>query len=241
MSPVQHTEEFHARRNRRLVGWGLLAGGVFFFVGGSMHPSDDPPGLSLKEHLELLFSDPAWYPSHALMLIGMTFIAASLVGVVRADLLAPVRRARSVGVMAAVAGVLAALGALLHLVVASEADRLAAGESTPLTNLHVVVETLTVPPFGLSLAALAVVGAMSRTVGNRGTAVLGVIGGTAYALAAGTLLFTDALNFLFPLAGAIGLWAIAAGLVLVRRSRTERGSEHRGADSPRPVASGASR
>ena len=220
MSTMQHTKEsVRTRRISPLVAWGLLGGGAFFFVGGSMHPGEDPPGLSVKEHLHLLFRDPAWYPSHALLLVGMVLIAAALVALVRGGALASVPRGQRVGAIAAVAAVLAALDMLLHLVVASEASSIAAGEATPLTDVHVIAETLTVPAFGFSIAVLGVIGAMTRTIGNRLIAVLAVVGGVTYGLAGGTFLFTDRLNVLFPGGAAIGLWAIAAGIWLLVRSR----------------------
>jgi hypothetical protein len=220
MSTMQHTEEsIGARRITPLVAWGLLSGGAFFFVGGSMHPGEDPPGLSLKEHLHLLFQDPDWYPSHALLLVGMVLIAASLVALVRGGTLASVPRAQRVGAIAAVAAVLGALDMLLHLVVASEASSIAAGEGTPLTDVHVVAESLTVPAFGFSIAALGVIGALTRTIGNRLTAVLAVVGGVTYGLAGATFAFTDRLSFLFPGGGVIGLWAIATGIGLLVRPR----------------------
>ena len=136
-------------------------------------------------------------------------------------------RAHKIAGVAAVAAVLASLDMVLHLVVATEADRIEAGLSTPLTDVHVIAETITVPLFGLSIAALAVVGAQTRTLGNALTAVLGVIGGVSYALAGATFLFTDALNFLFPMSSGIALWAIGVGVGLLLRSRaavTARGA-----------------
>lgn len=124
-----------------------------------MHPGEDPPGISLQEHLRLMFVDPAWYPSHALLLAGMVLVAASLVVLVRGDTLAAAPRTQLVGIVAAVTAVLATFGTLLHLVAATEADRIAAGQATPITNVQVVAETLTVPAFGFSIAALAVIGA----------------------------------------------------------------------------------
>ncbi len=220
MSTMQETEsKVHARRSGRAsprIGLMLLAGGVAFFIGGSMHPGDDPPGLSLKEHLHLLYTDPAWYPSHAVLLVGMVLMAAALVALVRNRTLDP--RVQKVGAVAAGAAVLGALGMLLHLVEASEADRIAGHQTTPITDVQLVVESFTVPAFGFAIAALALVGASTRTLGNRVVAVLAVVGGIGYGLAGGTLLFTDALNFLFPAAGGIGLWAIAAGIGLLRRA-----------------------
>ncbi len=87
MSSMQETQtKVNARRSGRAnpsIALALLAGGVAFFIGGSMHPGDDPPGLSLKEHLHLLYTDPAWYPSHAVLLVGMVLMAAALVALVR--------------------------------------------------------------------------------------------------------------------------------------------------------------
>jgi hypothetical protein len=221
MSTMQETEsKVHARRSGRAnprIALALLAGGVAFFIGGSMHPGDDPPGLTLKEHLHLLYTDPAWYPSHAVLLVGMVLMAAALVALVRKGTLTD-PRVQKVGAVAAGAAVLGALGMLLHLVEASEADRIAGHQTTPITDVQLVVESFTVPAFGFAIAALALVGASTRTLGNRVVAVLAVVGGIGYGLAGGTLLFTDALNFLFPAAGGIGLWAIAAGIGLLRRA-----------------------
>lgn len=69
------------------------------------------------------------------------------------------------------------------------------------------------------MAWFAVVGAATRTVGNVVTAVPGVVGGVAYALAGATILITDALDGLFPLAAGIAVWAAAAGVGLLLRRR----------------------
>lgn len=210
-------------RTSPLVAWGLVSGGVLFFVGGAMHPTEDPPGVTRHEVLRLMFVDPAWYPAHSLILVGSVLIAASLVTLVRDRTLAGVPRARKAASIAAVGAVLGAVGALVHLLAALDADRIAANVATPFTNLMGPVETLTVPAFGFSIAALAVVGALTRTLGNRVTAALCVVGGVGYGIAGGSILFTDRLDFLFPAAGAIGLWTVAAGIgSLVRRGRRGR-------------------
>lgn len=222
MSTMQDTErKVHARRSGRAsprVGLVLLAGGAAFFIGGSMHPGDDPPGLTLKEHLHLLYTDPAWFPAHSVLLVGMVLMAAALVALVRNGTFAD-PRVQKIGTVAAGAAVLGASAMLLHLVEGFEADRIAAGQATPITDVQLVVESFTVPAFGFAIAALALIGASTRTIGNRVVAVLAVVGGIGYGLAGGTLLFTDALNFLFPAAGGIGLWAVAAGIGLLRRAR----------------------
>src|SRR5690349_9899956 len=35
------------------AGRGLAVGGALFFLGGMLHPHEDPPGVSLKEHLHV--------------------------------------------------------------------------------------------------------------------------------------------------------------------------------------------
>ena len=202
-----------------LVGGGLVAGGAFFLAGGPMHPDQDPPDVSLHEHLRLMYEDPAWWSSHAVLLVGMVLIAAALVGLVRGRSLAALPRVHTVALAAAVAASAAAVDMLLHLVSAVDADRIAAGQPTPLTDVQVVVETVTVPAFGFTIAALAVVGAATRMLGNRVVAVAGVLGGVGYGLAGATFLFSDQLDALFPAATGIALWALAAGAGLLLRHR----------------------
>jgi hypothetical protein len=122
-------------------------------------------------------------------------------------------------VVAAATSVAAAGGMLLHLIAAVDADRIAAGEGTPITDVHVVVETITVPAFGFSMAALAVIGALTRTLGNRVTAIFGVVGGVGFGLAGATFLFTDTLDGLFPAASGIAVWALAAGIGMLLHRR----------------------
>lgn len=143
-------------------------------------------------------------------------MAGALVALVRNGTLTD-SRVQKVGAVAAGTAVLRALGMFLHLVEASEADRIASHQTTPITDVQLVVESFTVPAFGFAIAALALVEPSTRTLGNRLVAVLAVVGGIGYGLSGGTLLFTDAFNFLFPAAGGIGLWAVA-GIGLLRRA-----------------------
>jgi len=223
MSSVAKTEQrIRTPRTSPLVAWGLLAGGAFFFLGGSLHPKQDPPDVTLKEHLHIMFEDPMWYPAHVITLVGMALIAASLVLLVRGRSLAGVPRAHAAAVVAAVASAAAALGMVLHLAAALESDRIAAHESTALVDVNLIVETITVPFFGFSIATLAVVGAMTRTLGGWVAAPFGVIGGVGFGLAGGTFLLTDKLDPLFPLAAGIALWAMAAGIGLLLHARASR-------------------
>jgi hypothetical protein len=201
------------------TGWVLAAGGALFFVGGMLHPKDDPPGLTLKELLRLMYDDPAWYPAHVFLLAGTALIAEALAALARRRSLADVPAAQAAVTVAAAAAVLAATGMVLHLAAATDADRIAAHQSTPLTDVHIVVETITVPLFGLAIAVLAVIGATTGTLGNWLTALFGVVGGGAYALAGATAAFTDALDPLFPFASVIAFWATGTGVWVLRRGR----------------------
>jgi len=200
-----------------LAGWSLVIGGVLFFLGGFLHPHEDPPDATLKEHMRVMFDDPAWYPAHAALVIGTSLIAVALVALVRGGTLRSAPHVHTAAVVAAVAACLTAPAMLIHLVAATEADKIASHQSTPIIDTQVVAETITSPLFGLSIAALGVIGAATRTLGNWLAAAFAVVGGVAYALAGGTFLLTEALDLLFPLAGAIALWAIITGIGLLRQ------------------------
>jgi hypothetical protein len=182
-----------------------------------MHPEEDPPDVTLKEHLRVMYEDGNWYPSHTLQLIGVVLVAVALVALVRSGALAHARNAQRAGVVAAVGAVGWAFGSFLHLIAATEADRIAADRSTPLTDALIVVETITVPVFCVGIVLLAVVGLRTALVGNRTAAACAIVGGVAYAVAGATFVFTDALDPLFPLASLIGVWAVVTGASMLRR------------------------
>jgi hypothetical protein len=225
MTVTSKTDDLaRTRHSHHLIGWGLLAGGAFYFVGGGMHPKEDPPGVSLKEHMRIMFEDPAWYPAHAILLVGMALIAWGLVALVRSRTLAVVPLAKRATQVAALATVAAAVGTALHLATALDHDRIVAHESTPLVDVNNIVETITAPAFGFAIAALAVIGAMTRTLGGWISAPFAVIGGVGFGLAAATFLITDALDPLFPLAAGIAVWVIVVGLKLLRSRVTSPGT-----------------
>lgn len=197
------------------AGWSLMAGGALWLVAGGMHPKEDPPDVTLKEHLRIMYENDAWYPSHALLFLGIGLIALALVLVVRSRALqAPVHRA-AVGAAGATGA--ATVAVLIHLLMAVDADRIAAGEATPITDVQIVLEAVTAPAAGVAIAVVALLGGATRTFGNRFAAAAGILGGLAYALAGGTFWFTDALDPLFPLAGLIGVWAAVTGASTLHR------------------------
>jgi hypothetical protein len=75
--------------------------------------------------------------------------------------------------------------------------------------------------WGLVIAALAVTGGMTRTLGNKIVLPLGLVGGLAFALATATIAYIDTFDPLFPVAGLAGVWLVATGVVgLTRKPST---------------------
>jgi len=199
------------------AGWLLPIGGLLFFAGGMLHPNEDRPGARMAQKLLVMYVDPTWYPAHTLMLVGVACMATALVVLVRRRSLAVNFTAHKTAAVAAVAATMAVPATLLHLIAATDADRINDHLSTPPSDFLLIVETITAPGFGFSIAALALVGAVTRTLGSRVAAVFGVVGGIGYGLAGGTAIFTDLFDPLFPTAIGIAVWAIIAGIGWMRR------------------------
>ena len=194
----------------------LVLGGLAFFAGGAMHPGDSGTGSKVAQLHEMLV-DNKWYPSHTLLLAAMVAFAAAIRRIRR--------RGHLDGAMAAVTrvvaviAVIAAVGMTLHLLSALGADAIADGHKTFAYRLQALNETVADASWGLGIAALAVAGGLGRTLGNPVTLALGLVGGLAFAVASGTIAYTDRFDGLFPLASLIGIWGVVVGLMmLVRRA-----------------------
>ncbi|SDU75333.1 hypothetical protein [Jiangella alkaliphila] len=193
----------------------LVAGGVLFVAGGATHPSDSGQGSKVHQLHEMLV-DPMWYPSHLLMLLALAGFAAGILRLRRSRHRAfGPAMARLVTVVAVVACV-ATVAMLFHLLAALDADALADGDQSFVSRLQTVNETVADASWGLAIAALALAGGLTRTVGNRYTLPLGLVGGLAFALASATIAFTDRFDPLFPVSALAGLWAVAVGLLDLR-------------------------
>lgn len=198
------------------TGFGLLlAGGVAFFAGGPLHPGGSDEGDRTAQ-LHSMLVDPAWYPAHLVALLGFACVAAGLLALGRDPVLRD-RLGRLLPVSAAVA-VVAVLGAVIHLFAATQAAEVEHGHMTPLVAAFMGVETIVNPVWGLTIAALALVGGRTRALGNRIVLALGLVGGLAFAVATATIAFVDTFDPLFPVAGLAGVWLVATGVVgLTRR------------------------
>lgn len=194
----------------------LAVGGLAFFVSGPLHPQGSDHG-DKTEQLHSMLVDSMWYPAHAIGLLGFACIAAALVALRRQpELRGRLGKALTVATVLALVGT---VGAMIHLLAGTQAAGLEDGGMTPLAGLFMGVETLVNPLWGLSLAALAATGGATRALGGRVVAALGVVGGVAFALATATIAFTDLLDPLFPVAGLLGLWAVAVGVIGALRRR----------------------
>ncbi|MEV4297051.1 hypothetical protein [Microbispora rosea] len=200
-------------RLNRVSGICLVLGGITFIAGGATHPGDSGEGDKVQQLHDMLVQ-PSWYPSHALLLLSMGLFTAGIFAISRRDLGKSMAAATKV---AAAIGALATVGMAAHLFAALEADSLAAGQPTTISTMQTWNETIVDTLWALSIVVLAVAGGLTRTVGNRVTLPLGLVGGLAYALASATIAFTDRFDPLFPVGSLIGIWAAAAGVVAMTR------------------------
>ncbi len=204
----------HVSRLDRVAGAFLLLGGVAFFAGGATHPGDTGDGSKISQLHEMLV-DSMWYPSHALLLAAMACFATAILAIrLWGGLDAGTAKVTNV---VSVIAVIATLGMTLHLLAATEAAAIADGDKTFFYHLHTWNETIVDPLWGLGIAALAVAGGRTRTLGNPITLVLGLVGGLAFALASATIAFTDRFDALFPFASLLGIWGVVVGLMVLLR------------------------
>ncbi|WGX99847.1 hypothetical protein QI633_15010 [Nocardioides sp. QY071] len=198
----------HTTRPPHALAFPLLAvGGLAFIAGGMLHPGDSGSGTKTEQLHEMLVQS-SWYPAHALLLLATVGFAAGALAL----------RHGATGVVgatariASVVGVVAVLGMAIHLLEALNADALADGRTNLFAQLQVVNETVVDSAWGLAFAALAVVGGVTRSIGNPVTAALGAVGGGAFTLASATIAFTDTFDPLFPVSALLGTWAIWIGV-----------------------------
>jgi hypothetical protein len=212
------TERHPATRGRPargiVTGLSLALGGLAFIAGGATHPSDNGQGNKVVQLHDMLV-DGAWYPAHGLLLASMVLFAAGIVGL-RGRAHPDSATARTLRVVAVVA-VVGVVGMTVHLFEAVNADSLADGQANVYSVLQTLNEILVDATWGLALAALAVVGGITGTLGNRVTLVLGLVGGGCFTLASATIPFTDRFDAVFPVASLLGLWAVVVGVIELRR------------------------
>ena len=200
----------------RIAAVGLAGAGLLLGLGGVLHPRVDS-SADFEQGLAGMFESAAWVGSHGLTLAGFLLAAVALAVLVR-NLEHP--RLRVLGWAAAAGAAVGAVESVPHLLAGSEADALLAGESTPLTDLHTVLQAIATPAVGLSVAALAVACARSRALGSgRIAAAVALVGGVAFALAGPAIAITEnsALSPLFAGSAGLSIWFVVSGVATARR------------------------
>jgi hypothetical protein len=193
----------------------LIAGGIAFFASGPLHPTGSDEGDKTAQ-LHSMLVESMWYPAHLIGLLGFACVAAGLLAL-RCDAVIRDRLGRLLTISAAVA-VLTTVGAVIHLFAATQGAEIEDGGTTPLVVAFMGVETVLNPAWGLVIAALAVVGGATHSLGNKIVLPLGLLGGLSFAAATATIAYVDTFDPLFPVAGLAGVWLVATGVVgLARR------------------------
>lgn len=215
--PAESLARDHRDDGARGARPALLIGAVAFFAGGITHPTDSGAGNKVQQLHEMLV-DPRWYPSHAALLVAMASFAVAFAALRRragdAAPAGPLLKA------AVVVGCIATASMGLHLFAALGAESLEDGQHSVVSRLQTVNETAVDAAWGLAVAAVATVGGLTKTAGNRLTAPLGLVGGLAFALASATIAYTDTFDGLFALGSLVSVWAVAVAVVTpgVRRA-----------------------
>lgn len=197
----------------RLAGPAFLLGGIAFFIGGATHPTDSGKGNKVLQLREMLV-DSSWYPSHALLLVAMALFAAGILALRRRPDLTP--GMGKVLKYAAVIACIATVSMTVHLFGALGGDSLADGKHSLISRVQTLNATIDAA-WALAIAALAVLGGLTRTVGNRATIPFGLIGGVAFAVASATVPYTDTFDPLFKMGSLIAVWAVLTGITAIRR------------------------
>lgn len=207
----QHLSSTSARL--RLAGPAFVLGGIAFFVGGVTHPTDSGKGNKVLQLHEMLV-DLSWYPSHALLLVAMALFATGILALRRADLTPGMEKVLKYTLVIAC---ITTVSMNVHLFAALGADSLADGKHSLISRVQTVNETVVQSAWTLAIAALAVLGGLTRTVGNRLTIPFGLVGGVAFAIASATIPYTDTFDPLFKIGSLIAVWAILVGVMAIRR------------------------
>lgn len=198
----------------RLAGPAFVLGGIAFFIGGMTHPTDSGEGNKVLQLHEMLV-ESSWYPSHALLLVAMALFATGIFAYQqRPDLTPGMEKFLK---YAFVIACITTVSMTVHLFAALGADSLADGKHSTISRVQTLNETVVQSVWALAIAALAILGGLTRTVGNRLTIPFGLIGGAAFAIASATIPYTDTFDSLFKIGSLLAVWAILTGVIAIRQ------------------------
>jgi hypothetical protein len=180
---------------------------VLILLGGPRHPGGT---------MEQMLADPAWVPSHALMLAGFAALLVALI----------LWRRSGAGSgtlsrwywLAVFGAALQTVEMALHTAAVVDLGHLRAGQPTPVLSTHMTMVIFGYPLFALAISALIVAAAHQRSLGSWWIAPIGIVGalmhGAAGALVAG--LGLERFRVLFLGAAVFALWSLLAALWPVR-------------------------
>ena len=198
-SPIQH--------------WRLTLGvsGLLLFLGGPLHPRDDP-SLGFWGATGVMLADPNWVPSHGLMLASFVLLLLGFIGMQRCGLMTG--RLATITKVAVIGAALAVVEGVLHLVAVVDAEALRAGRPTPILSAHLALAVVAYPALGLPFAALAWCAGVGRVLTHPVVGALGALGGISHGLAAPIVVLSQDSRFAFLFMGAMlmAIWLIVVGI-----------------------------
>jgi hypothetical protein len=176
-----------------------------------MHPDPDT-SMSFARSTAHMLADPRWVPAHALLLAGFALMVPGVLSIVRDESLSGT--VRKIARVALAGAVLSVVEAVFHLASASEATALAKGGSAPIVQIHLQLARIAFPLIGVSIAALAIVGARSRAMTHPLVATIGVVGGLMHGLSAPIVVTSQNQHFsvLFMGGALMAIWLVAVGV-----------------------------
>lgn len=204
------------RTSPRLAAALFVTGGLLMAAGGQLHPHGS--GDSIDAHLVSMFESPAWPLAHLLLLAGAVASFLAFVAAWRVEAFGPSVQRWLPGI--AVAWAFGAAELVPHLLAAGEAHALEHHESTPVLDVHLLMQLIATPAVGLTGALVAVlVHRGSRTWASGVLAAFGVVGGLLYAAAAPVVVLTQdpAFTVLFAVQLGLAVWLVGTGIRLARR------------------------
>lgn len=196
----------------------LLVAGVLMFAGAQLHPRASL-GLSFRAVEHATLSDDDWRPVHLVILLCLVALAAGLVWMLRRGRLD--RTAQRFGVVM-LAGTLVLLPEMVvHTFMNSEADAVGAGASAPMFDIHLVLQAIGTPIFGVGVVGLAVAAGRRRLWGGPLLMVLGVIGGVAFGASGLVVVLHPAAWDMLLFIGLVplSLWLVLSSATALWRSR----------------------
>ena len=187
--------------------WRVLfgVGGVIMALGGPLHPRG--------ETMHSMLIDPNWFPSHAAQLVGFALMALGMMRFRRVMPHSPAVQRWSG--LAALGLSLQTIEMAFHLASMVDADKLAAGVSTPILSTHIVLALTIYPLLAILMGGLIIVAGRTRELGNSLLAPLGIAGLVAQAVAVVLVAGFDmqAARIGFPMVMLFAIWTVAVSLM----------------------------